>query len=211
MEAEGSWTLLSALNVSASLICMVLKLPQIILLANAKSTKGVSLRALLMELTGYIVFATYQRHHGSPISTYLEYPVLVAQDSVLLLLMLHYNGHIKHILLYSFLFAIGWELLTLEDWIIDLALSLCTFISGSSKYTQLQCLWAAGEAGQVSALTWAMSTYTCVARIFTTLLTTGDRQVLLRFLVLTSLNGWVLLTVVLYRWRGKTSSSSSSS
>ena len=52
MEAVETWTLLNTLNMSATLICMVLKLPQIILLGNAKSTKGVSLRALLLELTG---------------------------------------------------------------------------------------------------------------------------------------------------------------
>lgn len=52
MEAVDSFTLLNTLNISATLICMVLKLPQIILLTHAKSTKGVSLRALLLELTG---------------------------------------------------------------------------------------------------------------------------------------------------------------
>ncbi|XP_031437537.1 solute carrier family 66 member 3-like [Clupea harengus] len=203
MEAVESWTLLNTLNMSATLICMVLKLPQIILLGNAKSTKGVSLRALLLELTGYIVFASYQKHHGFPIATYLEYPILVAQDSILLLLILHLDGNLWQSLIYSLVFVTGWQLLTWQSWIIDLALSFCTFISGSSKFTQLQCLWASGDAGQVSALSWALSTCTCIARIFTTILSTGDLQVLLRFCVLTTLNGWVFLTVVYYKWHGK--------
>ncbi|XP_063078437.1 solute carrier family 66 member 3-like [Engraulis encrasicolus] len=194
---------LDVLNISASFICMILKLPQIALLAHVKCTKGVSLRALLMELAGYIVFATYQRHHGSPIATYLEYPILVVQDSILLLLILHYDGNMRLSPIYSLAYVVGWQLLTLQGWIIDLALSFCTFLSGSSKFTQLQCLWSTGEAGQISALTWGLATYTCIARIFTTLLTTGDRVVLTRFVVLTALNGWVFLTVLYYRWRVK--------
>ncbi|KAL2081779.1 hypothetical protein ACEWY4_021597 [Coilia grayii] len=203
MKAAGSFVLLDVLNISATLICMILKLPQIALLATVKCTKGVSIRALLLELTGYIVFATYQKHHGSPIATYLEYPILVVQDSILLLLILHYDGNLRLSPIYSVVFVVGWQLLTLQGWIIDLALSLCTVLSGSSKFAQLWCLWASGEAGQISALTWGMATYTCIARIFTTILTTGDLQVVLRFCVLTALNGWVCLAVLYYRWRGK--------
>ncbi|XP_076129036.1 solute carrier family 66 member 3-like [Alosa pseudoharengus] len=203
MENVDSFTLLSTINISATLICMVLKVPQIFLLLNTKCTKGVSLRALLLEITGYIVFATYQKHHGYPIATFLEYPIMVAQDSVLLLMMLHYDGNLWQSLIYSLAYVVGWQLLSLQGWIIDLALSFCTFISGSSKFSQLQCLWASGDAGQVSALTWAMATYTCIGSIFTTISTTGDLKVLLRFFVLTTLNGWVFVTIVYYRLRGK--------
>lgn len=40
--------------------------------------------------------------------------------------------------------------------------SLCTFISAGSKFAQLQCLWRSKDAGQVSALSWGMATYTCM-------------------------------------------------
>lgn len=40
--------------------------------------------------------------------------------------------------------------------------SLCTFISAASKFVQLQCLWRSKNAGQVSAITWAMASYTCL-------------------------------------------------
>ncbi|XP_052429008.1 solute carrier family 66 member 3-like [Carassius gibelio] len=75
--------------------------------------------------------------------------------------------------------------------------SLCTFISAGSKLAQLQCLWHSKDSGQVSgcALTWALATYTCLARIFTTVITTGDAQVLIRFVVM---NMWVTVTVIYY-------------
>ncbi|KAL3048883.1 hypothetical protein OYC64_008378 [Pagothenia borchgrevinki] len=199
-------TLLHAANFSTLLLCMVLKFPQIFALMRAKSSAGVSFNSLLLELLGYIVFVTYQMYYDYPPPTYLEYPILIAQDAILLLLILHYNGSLKQSVLYTLLFVGGWRLLTLEKWIIDSAMSLCTFISAASKFAQLQCMWKSKDAGQVSALSWAMATFTCIARIYTTTVTTGDMQVLVRFIVMTLLNMWVLLTVLYYQ-RQRSSSS----
>ncbi|KAJ4939824.1 hypothetical protein JOQ06_029260 [Pogonophryne albipinna] len=199
-------TLLHAANFSTLLLCMVLKFPQIFALMRAKSSAGVSFNSLLLEVLGYIVFVTYQMYYDYPPPTYLEYPILIAQDAILLLLILHYNGSLKQSILYTLLFVGGWRLLTREKWIIDSAMSLCTFISAASKFAQLQCMWKSKDAGQVSALSWAMATFTCIARIYTTTVTTGDMQVLVRFVVMTLLNMWVLLTVLYYQ-RQRSSSS----
>ncbi|CDQ59761.1 unnamed protein product [Oncorhynchus mykiss] len=188
-------------NFSTLFVCMVLKFPQIFVLMRAKSTTGVSLNSLLLELTGFIVFVTYQMYYDYPPPTYLEYPILIAQDVILLLLILHYNGSLKQSLIYAVVFVGGWQLLTVQKWIIDLAMSLCTFISAGSKFAQLQCLWQSKDSGQVSALSWGMATYTCFARIYTTSVTTGDMQVLVRFIVMALLNSWVLATVLYYRKR----------
>lgn len=195
--------LLHIANFTTLFVCMVLKFPQIFVLIRAKSTTGVSLNSLLLELTGFIVFVSYQMYYDYPPPTYLEYPILIAQDVILLVLMLHYNGSLRQSLLYLVVFVGGWKLLTLEKWIIDLAMSLCTFISAGSKFAQLQCLWKSKDSGQVSALSWGMATYTCLARIFTTTVTTGDRQVLVRFIVMTLLNSWVFATVLYYRKSSK--------
>ncbi|KAJ7991192.1 hypothetical protein DPEC_G00294700 [Dallia pectoralis] len=186
-------------NFSTLFVCMVLKFPQIFVLIRAKSTTGISINSLLLELTGFIVFVTYQMYYDYPIPTYLEYPILIAQDAILLLLILHYNGSRKQSLIYAIVFLGGWQLLTVEKWIIDFAMSLCTFISAGSKFAQLQCLWQSKDSGQVSALTWAMATYTCFARIYTTTVTTGDMQILVRFIIMTVLNSWVLATVLYYK------------
>ncbi|KAM4541005.1 solute carrier family 66 member 3 [Fundulus diaphanus] len=201
-------TLLHVANFSTLFVCMVLKFPQIFALVRAKSPSGISLNSVLLELIGFIIFVTYQMYYDYPPPTYLEYPILIAQDVILLLLILHYNGSLRLSLLYALLLVGGWRLLTVERWIIDLAMSLCTFISAASKLAQLQCMWSSKDAGQVSALTWAMGTYTCIARIYTTTVTTGDMQVLVRFVAMTLLNLWVLLTVVYYQQRRSSSSSS---
>ncbi|KAI4875589.1 hypothetical protein NFI96_025458, partial [Prochilodus magdalenae] len=205
--------LLNSLNFSTLLASTVLKLPQIALLAQTKSPKGISVRGLILELSGYIVFTAYEMYHEYPFATYLEYPLLIAQDAVLFLLILHYSGNLRQSLIYSLMYPLNQfysegfvgvsQLLTLKSWIIDSAMSLCTFISASSRFAQLQCLWQTKDAGQVSALTWAMSTYICTARILTTVLTSGDLKVLLRFIVMATLNGWVLATVVFYKQNGQ--------
>ncbi|XP_058470832.1 solute carrier family 66 member 3 [Solea solea] len=192
-------TLLHAANVSTLFVCMVLKFPQMFVLMRAKTSSGVSLNSLLLELTGFIVFVTYQMYYDYPPPTYLEYPILIAQDVFLLLLILHYNGSLKQSLIYILVFVAGWRLLTVDKWIIDLAMSLCTLISAASKFAQLQCLWRSKDAGQISALTWGMATYTCMARIYTTTVSTGDTQVLVRFITMTFLNLWVTLTVLYYQ------------
>ncbi|XP_056326983.1 solute carrier family 66 member 3 [Danio aesculapii] len=188
-------------NFSTLFVCMVLKFPQIFVLLRARAAAGVSLNSLLLELLGFIVFMSYQMYYEYPPLTYLEYPILIAQDVIVLLLILHYNRNLKHSLIYAALFVGGWQLLTVKKWVIDLAMSLCTLISGSSKLAQLQCLWRSKDSGQVSSLTWALATYTCMARIFTTIITTGDTQVLVRFIVMTILNMWVTATVIYYKPR----------
>lgn len=44
--------------------------------------------------------------------------------------------------------------------------NLCTLISAASKLAQLRCLWQTKDSGQVSALTWSMSAYTCASKLW---------------------------------------------
>lgn len=95
-------------------------------------------------------------------------------------------------------------MLTLQKWIIDLAMNLCTLVSAASKLVQLQHLWETKDAGQASALTWGTSVYASAARIITTVMTTNDLAVLIRFIVMLILNIWVTATILHYRKTKKT-------
>uniref|UniRef100_A0A8D2PT49 Solute carrier family 66 member 3 n=1 Tax=Zosterops lateralis melanops TaxID=1220523 RepID=A0A8D2PT49_ZOSLA len=132
----------------------ILKLPS--LLAPPKQYKScegifVSLCAVILfciSLFSYLVFLRYQIYYGYPLETYLEYPIIIAQGNFCNLgNFVSYNFH--------------WYMLTLQKWIIDLAMNMCTFISAASKVVQLQHLWQTKDSGQASALTWGMSVYTC--------------------------------------------------
>ncbi|KAE8605085.1 hypothetical protein XENTR_v10014964 [Xenopus tropicalis] len=186
-------------NWSTLLACMVLKFPQILSVMASKSAEGVSLQSVLLELAGFLFFLRYQMYYNYPMETYLEYPILIAQDAVLLLFLFHYTGSVKNALPYAGIFFAAWNILALHKWIIDLALYLCTGISAASKIVQIQYLWLTKDSGQASALTWILAMYTSATRIFTTLATTGDSAVLLRFIVLLILNGCVTAMILMYR------------
>lgn len=186
-------------NWSTLVVCMVLKFPQILSVMAARSAEGLSLGSVLLEVTGFLVFLRYHMYYEYPMETYLEYPILIAQDAVLLLFILYYSGSMRNALSYAGIFFGLWNVLVLKKWLIDIALNLCTLISASSKFLQLQHLWRAKDSGQASALTWGMATYTCATRIFTTLVTTGDIAVLVRFIVMLILNCWVVFTILKYR------------
>ncbi|XP_053565655.1 solute carrier family 66 member 3 [Bombina bombina] len=186
-------------NWSTVVICMVLKFPQIYSVLSARSAEGVSLNSVLLELTGFIVFLRYQIYYNYPLETHLEYPMLIVQDTVLLLLMFLYNGNLKNALLYAGIFFGLWHILVLQSWLIYLALNLCTVISASSKVLQLQYIWQTKDSGQASALTWGFAAYTSATRIFTTFMTTTDIAVLLRFVVMLFLNVWVTSAILKYR------------
>ncbi|KYO33007.1 solute carrier family 66 member 3 isoform X2 [Alligator mississippiensis] len=196
--------LLGLAHGSTLVLCALLKLPQLRAVLAARSARGLSLHSLALELAGFLVFLRYQIYYGYPLLTYLEYPILVAQDVILLLCVLHYSGKMEHVLPYIAIFVGGWYLLTLQKWIIDLAMNLCTLISAASKLAQLRCLWQTRDSGQVSALTWSMSAFTCATRIFTTVMTTNDLMVLVRFVIMLVLNIWVTTTILRYRKTEKT-------
>uniref|UniRef100_A0A8D0BMW0 Solute carrier family 66 member 3 n=1 Tax=Salvator merianae TaxID=96440 RepID=A0A8D0BMW0_SALMN len=190
-------------NWSTILVCLVLKVPQGAALLRARSARGISLESLVLELCGFVVCLRYMSYYNYSLPTYVEYPIIIVQDVILLLFILHYSGKMKHALPYTVIFVAGWYILSLQKWILDLAMNLSTVVSAASKLAQLRCLWQTKDSGQVSATTWGLATYTCATRIFTTLMTTKDATVLVRFITMMILNLWVIATVLHYRKTAK--------
>uniref|UniRef100_A0A8D2PRI8 Solute carrier family 66 member 3 n=1 Tax=Zosterops lateralis melanops TaxID=1220523 RepID=A0A8D2PRI8_ZOSLA len=127
-----------------------------------KSCEGifVSLCAVILfciSLFSYLVFLRYQIYYGYPLETYLEYPIIIAQGNFCKPCFGNEMGLIQY--------WGSWYMLTLQKWIIDLAMNMCTFISAASKVVQLQHLWQTKDSGQASALTWGMSVYTCAGKL----------------------------------------------
>ncbi|XP_006140907.1 PQ-loop repeat-containing protein 3, partial [Tupaia chinensis] len=180
-------------------VCAALKLPQINAVREARSARGISLPSLLLELAGFLVFLRYQWYYGYPLLTYLEYPILIAQDVILLLCFFHFSGNVKQAAPVMAVLVSSWFVLGLQKWIIDLAMNFCTFISAASKFLQLHYLWKTRDAGAVSALSWGLAAYTCATRIVTTLMTTNDFTILIRFVVMLFLNLLVTATVLHYQ------------
>ncbi|NWH30773.1 PQLC3 protein, partial [Chloropsis hardwickii] len=169
-----------------------------------------------VSLFSLLVFLRYQIYYGYPLETYLEYPIVIAQDVILLYCIMYFNGKVRRALFYAVIFWVSWYMLTLQKWIIDLAMNLCTFVSAASKLVQLQHLWESKDSGQASALTWGMSVYTSASKLQTTCVLTAvdffdlclqyffSLLVLIRFIVMLILNIWVTATILHYRKTKKT-------
>ncbi|RLW12142.1 hypothetical protein DV515_00000703 [Chloebia gouldiae] len=182
--------LLHLVHLTTWAVCALIKLPQLVAVLRAGSAWGLSVSSLLLELAGLLVFLRYQIYYGYPLETYLEYPIVIAQVVILLCCIMHFSGKTRRAFFYALVFCGGWYMLTLQKWIIDLSMNLCTFVSAASKLVQLQHLWETKDAGQASALTWGMSVYTSA--------------ILIRFIVMLILNIWVTVTILHYRKTKKT-------
>uniref|UniRef100_A0A674H3X6 Solute carrier family 66 member 3 n=1 Tax=Taeniopygia guttata TaxID=59729 RepID=A0A674H3X6_TAEGU len=122
-----------------------------VLFDHIKAVKAFMSRCAVMfciSLFSLLVFLRYQIYYGYPLETYLEYPIVIAQGNFCKPCFGNEMG-----------FWGGWYMLTLQKWIIDLAMNLCTLVSAASKLVQLQHLWETKDAGQASALTWGTSVY----------------------------------------------------
>ncbi|NWX36382.1 PQLC3 protein, partial [Notiomystis cincta] len=158
-----------------------------------------------ISLSSFLVFLRYQIYYDYPLKTYLEYPIIIAQDVILLFCIMHFSGKTKRAFFYAVLFWGGWHVLTLQKWIIDLAMNLCTFVSAASKLAQLKHLWQTKDSGQASALTWGMSAYTCAVDFFDLCLQYFfSLLVLIRFIIMLILNIWVTATILQYSKTKKT-------
>ncbi|XP_032912124.1 solute carrier family 66 member 3 isoform X2 [Catharus ustulatus] len=160
--------LLDLVHLTTWAVCAVIKLPQLVAVLRAGSAWGLSATSLLLELAGLLVFLKYQIYYDYPLETYLEYPIIIAQDAILLYCIMYFSGKTKRALFYTVVFGGVWYVLTLQKWIIDVAMNLCTFISAASKLVQLRHLWQTKDSGQASALTWGMGAYTCASKLQTT-------------------------------------------
>ncbi|XP_028578368.1 solute carrier family 66 member 3 isoform X2 [Podarcis muralis] len=107
--------LLDVANWSTILVCGVLKVPQGAALLAAKSARGVSLESLVLELSGFLVCLRYMSYYNYPLPTYIEYPIIIVQDVILLLFVLHYGGKMKHALPYTAIYLEKLHFLTWKD------------------------------------------------------------------------------------------------
>ena len=157
----------------------VRSLPQIIKIVRARSVTGLSLAANAAELVAYSITFAYNFRLGYGFSTYGELVSCWAQDIVLVGLLLHYGpGLTKRAvvgaaaygaLLWAFMSgAVPMPVLT------ALQASTIFIVALGGRVPQILLNARRGDSGQLSAATSALNLAGNVARVFTTLVLTGD-------------------------------------
>jgi mannose-P-dolichol utilization defect protein 1 len=153
--------------------------PQIIKIVRARSVTGLSLAANAAELIAYSITFAYNYRLGYGFSTYGELVSCWAQDLVLVTLLLHYGPGLKKRallgvaayggLLWAFMSgAVPMPVLT------ALQASTIFIVALGGRLPQILLNAKRGNSGQLSILTSGLNLAGNTARVFTTLVLTGD-------------------------------------
>ncbi|KAK7440625.1 hypothetical protein VKT23_016973 [Stygiomarasmius scandens] len=170
----------------------IMKVPQLLLIVNARSAEGLSLSAYILETLSYGITLAYSYRSGFPFSTYGENFFLTLQNILITLLIIAYSRSASKATILPLtivglsasavsLYAVPQTTLALLQ-IATLPLSL------SSKIPQIVENARAGSTGQLSTFAVVSQIVGCVARLFTTFQEVGDPIVGAGFLLALVLN-----------------------
>lgn len=184
-------------------MCFVLKIPQILKLVSVKSADEMSTLGLFLELTSYTVMTSYNYTNGYSVLSYLEYPIILTQEYILIFLVLKYLNRINT---WSFLCAVIYFTLSacllleiVPKIVLTLLAPMCTPISASSKIVQLLAILRAKNAESVSPLTWFISAFTNLTRVFTIWMDSADVLLLGNFIISVLLSSSIMFSALYYR------------
>ncbi|KAG5637394.1 hypothetical protein H0H81_004702 [Sphagnurus paluster] len=161
----------------------IMKVPQVLLILNARSAYGLSLSAYILETLSYAITLTYSFRNEFPFSTYGENFFLTIQNAVITLLIMLYapgassgksskllTGAVSMIVSAVTLFFLPTSTLT--------TLQLATLpLSLFSKLPQIRQNARSQSTGQLSAFAVISQIAGCMARLFTTATEVGDSLV----------------------------------
>ncbi|XP_032690221.1 solute carrier family 66 member 3 [Odontomachus brunneus] len=186
-------------------MCFVLKIPQILKLMSVKSADEISMLGLFLELTSYTVMTSYNYTNGYAVLSYMEYPIILIQEYILIFLVLKYLNKINmSTFVYTIIYFTLSSCLLLEivpKVVLTFLAPMCTPISASSKVVQLLAILRAKNAESVSPLTWFISAFTNLTRVFTIWMDSADVLLLGNFIISVVLSSSVMFSALYYRRR----------
>lgn len=186
-------------------MCFILKIPQILNLIAVKSAHQISILGLLLELTSYTVMTSYNYTNGYSVLSYLEYPVILLQEYILIFLVLKYlkkiNRQSMFIALLYFVISTCFVLQVIPKHVLTFLAPMCTPISASSKVVQLLAIFQAKNADSVSPVTWFISAFTNLTRVFTIWMDSADILLLGNFIISVILSSSIMFSAIYYRSR----------
>jgi len=185
------------------LACGISKIPQILRVQQTRNTHGLSVVGILMELychglnIGFFILSSY------PLINYLEYPLLLSQNLLLLLLTGSINRNLKSSVLQSFaiilfISCIGGGFLPMS--IVLGALSMNGLIGVSAKIAQIQSIRRAGNSDSVSYTFYLINILTSSMRVYTNImLPNWEMRVVFNLAIVMVANVVVCITIFLYK------------
>ncbi|XP_046996821.1 solute carrier family 66 member 3 [Schistocerca americana] len=200
---EILYVISDVLSIITITLCLVLKIPQILNLLKVKSAVGINLYGLLLELTSYTIMASYNFCNDYALLSYMEYPIILVQEIILIYLVLKYKNMVNTLSFAIFGIYLGLTsaFLTgvLPKTILSILVPLCTPVSASSKVVQLLEILRTKNAASVSVLTWFLSAFTNLTRVYTIFLDSADITLLSNFIISVILSSSVMVAAIVYK------------
>lgn len=186
----------------------IMKVPQLLLIVNAGSARGLSHTAYVLETLSYAITMVYSARNNFPFSTYGENLFLTLQNVIITFLIIAYTPRrlTSNVTSKAALTAVGAlatavVLYTVPSGPLAL-LQLSTLpLSLFSKLPQIRQNHRAQSTGQLSVFAIASQIAGCLARLFTTAQEVGDPLVASAFGLALILN--LVLGVQLYQFWGQ--------
>ena len=200
-QACTSLAISKLLGMSIVLGSSFVKLPQLITILVAGSTKGLSSFSLFAELLAFILTWSYSAFQEFPFTTWGESMFLTLQNSIIILLGYSYSRDYLRLLLFPLCLVGGLSLLLsnqlppqvyfyLQASVIPLAIS--------GKLKQIQENYSNASTGQLSFVTLLLLFIGTIIRMYTTVKETGDNLSLFIYIISALLNLTLVLQILYY-------------
>merc|ERR1712127_594921 len=180
----------------------LLRVPQILKILAAKSGDGISVASEYLMMVAVFASLSYGYFKKFPYSAYGDSYFLFAQSIIVALLVLLFQRKICSAIITLVLVSAASYLLYANMIPEAVILSLNgsgVFLGVASKLNQAWLNFKNSSTGALSAITLILQFLGCVARIFTSIQETGDKQLIMNFTILTAVNG-ILVAQLFYYW-----------
>lgn len=196
-----------ALGIVIITTASIVKVPQILKLVQSQSAAGLSFTGYVLETASFLITLAYNVRSGWPFSTYGETALILAQDVVIAVLVLHYTK--RDGLAGGFVAGVAAAIyaLLVSDTLVDEKMmgylqAGAGVLSVASKLPQILTVYQQGGTGQLSAFAVFNYMTGSLSRIFTTLQEVDDKLILYGFVAGFLFNA-VLAGQMVYYWNEK--------
>lgn len=186
---------------------VLVKVPQIVKILNAKSADGISVISVLLDLMAITFHISYSYVKGFPFSAWGDGTFLAIQTSIIAALV-YLFGHksafraMTFLVIYSIITYVLMSGITPLEYLWT-AQGFNVPILLMGKLSQAVTNYRNGSTGQLSAATCFMLLAGSAARIFTSIQETGDTMMVVIYCVSTFANA-VIVSQLLYYWNKPT-------
>ncbi|XP_066587760.1 mannose-P-dolichol utilization defect 1 protein homolog [Prorops nasuta] len=195
-------TLSKALGIAIISGSLLVKVPQVAKLLQNKSSKGINVYSVLLDLFAITSMVSYSFISGFPFSSWGDGIFLGLQTLAIAVLVMHYSGNSNQAAAFfgvylAVTYAAMRELIPVNILWSCQAMNIPIILI--SKLMQAYTNYSNGSTGQLSAATCFMLFFGSLARIFTSIQETGDKTMILMYICSTSANA-VIAGQLLYYW-----------